>query len=70
MFKKMNDIFITYESRYSGAFPLLDSFKYPKMCASESRNLTDGISYYRASSPKTYDINKKTDYGYVVVKMG
>jgi len=38
----------TKYSRYSGAFDLLDTFRYPKMCASQSVNLTNGVTYYRA----------------------
>ena len=66
----MNNIFIGYQSKYSGAFDLLDSFKYPKMCASKSLNLTNGVNYYRGQNPMKYDINIETSYGDSVVKMG
>lgn len=39
--------FLAYESRYAGSFDLLDTQKYPRMCASGSLNLTDGLVYYR-----------------------
>ena len=49
-FRKMNNLFLAYDSRYSGSFDLGDTFKYPKMCASHSINMTvndDGVQYYR-----------------------
>jgi len=39
----MDGEFIIYKSDYSGAFDLQDTFKYPKMCATGSKNITDGV---------------------------
>lgn len=58
LFKQMNNIFIGYQSRYSGAFELLDTFKYPKMCAQQSKNLTGGVNYYRGQNPMAYIIGE------------
>jgi hypothetical protein len=33
LFSKMNNLYLGYSSRYSGAFDLGDTIKYPKMCA-------------------------------------
>jgi hypothetical protein len=51
--------FFAYSSRYSGAFDLGDTFKYPKMCASASINMTGGngtggVQYYRGQNEKSY----------------
>jgi hypothetical protein len=50
----MDGEFIIYKSDYSGAFNLQDTFKYPKMCASGSKNITDeegnGVLYYRGQN--------------------
>jgi hypothetical protein len=69
LFKQMNNIFIAYQSRYSGAFPLLDTFKYPKMCAQQSLNLTNGVEYYRGQNRMTYVISEESPYGSVVSQM-
>ena len=47
LFAKVNNLFLAYSSRYSGSFDLGDTMKYPKMCASASTNMTDGLHYYR-----------------------
>jgi hypothetical protein len=47
LFAKVNNLFLAYSSRYSGSFDLGDTMKYPKMCASLSTNMTDGLHYYR-----------------------
>jgi len=47
LFSSMANQFLAYSSRYSGAFDLQDTFKYPRMCATESVNLTTGVQYYR-----------------------
>jgi hypothetical protein len=36
------DTYFAYSSAYSGAFDLGDTMKYPRMCASESINMTGG----------------------------
>lgn len=33
LFKEMNNAFLVYSSKYSGAFDLTDSYRFPKMCA-------------------------------------
>jgi hypothetical protein len=69
LFRQMNNIFIAYQSRYSGAFDLLDTFKYPKMCAQQSANLTTGVSYYRGQNSMPYVIGEQSSYGSVVSQM-
>jgi hypothetical protein len=65
----MNNIFVPYQSRYSGAFELLDTFKYPKMCAQQSLNLTNGVDYYRGQNSMSYVIGEQSSYGSVVSQM-
>jgi hypothetical protein len=69
LFKKMNNVFIPYQSRYSGAFELLDTFKYPKMCAQQSQNLTSGVNYYRGQNTMRYVVGEESPYGSVVAQM-
>jgi len=65
----MNNLFLGYTSKYSGAFDLAESFKYPRMCAQESMNLTDGMKYYLAQKETPYNIGKQSDAGDVPKKM-
>jgi hypothetical protein len=65
----MNNIYIAYQSRYSGAFPLLDTFKYPRMCAQQSNNLTNGVMYYRGQNRMSYVVGEESPYGSVISQM-
>jgi len=65
---KTVDQFFAYSSRYSGSFDLQDTFKYPRMCALASVNLTGGnntnqggVQYYRGQNAKYYWIGKQTN---------
>jgi hypothetical protein len=58
LMKEMNNLYMGYTSRYSGAFDLLDTFKYPKMCAFKSDNMTDGVQYYRGQNELAYVIGE------------
>ena len=69
LFSSMGDQFLAYSSRYSGAFDLQDTFKYPRMCASESVNLTTGVRYYRGSNEKAYSIAEQSDASQVLGRM-
>ena len=42
VFSSAFDTYYAYSSQYSGAFDLGDTMKYPRMCASESINMTGG----------------------------
>lgn len=54
----MNNIFLGYESRYSGAFDLQDTFKTdPRMCALATTNLTNGINYFRGKFKAEYIVS-------------
>jgi len=58
--------FIAYSSRYSGAFDLGDTMKYPRMCASASINMTGGngtggVQYYRGQYEKSYWIGLQSN---------
>jgi len=33
LFKQMNNLFLGYTSKYSGSFDLVETLKYPRMCA-------------------------------------
>ena len=63
LLKEMNNVYLGYSSRYSGAFDLLDTFKYPKMCAFRSDNLTNGVQYYRGQNEQEYVIGKESSSG-------
>jgi len=69
LFSKMNNLFLGYESRYSGAFPLVDTLKYPKMCADQSVNMTDGVKYYRGQKPLAYVIGEASSSQGIVNQM-
>jgi len=69
LFKKMNNLFLGYTSKYSGAFDLVDTFKYPRMCAQESINMTKGVQYYRGQNEFPYAIGKEGGATGVVSKM-
>lgn len=52
VFASAYNTYFAYSSQYSGAFDLGDTMKYPRMCASESINMTGGngtggVQYYR-----------------------
>lgn len=66
----MDGDFITYSSQYSGSFDLQDTFKYPKMCATASKNITDGVLYYRGQNELAFSLGEETDVGDVVNRMG
>jgi len=61
IFRKNNNQYLGYSSRYSGAFDLLDTFRYPKMCAQKSANLTSGVHYYRGQKEMAYIIGKESN---------
>ena len=69
LFKKINNLFLGYSSRYSGSFDLGDTLKYPKMCATSSVNFTEGVQYYRGQREYEYNIGEKTDSASVVASM-
>ena len=46
LFEQIDNIF-AYTSRFCGAFDLLNTFRYPKMCAKESFNLEGSVEYSR-----------------------
>lgn len=56
MFKRINNLYLAYVSKYSGSFDLSDTLKYPKMCADVSQNMTDGLTYYRGQNELEYSI--------------
>ena len=63
LFKKMSKVYIGYSSRYSGSFDLLDTFRYPKMCAATSMNMTNGVHYYRGQNELVYVIGEDSSAG-------
>jgi len=63
LFKEMNNLYLCYSSRYSGAFDLLDTFRYPKMCAYRSLNMTNGVKYYRGQNENEYVIAEESRGG-------
>lgn len=65
----MNNLFLGYSSRYVGAFDLLDTFKYPKMCAQESVNMTKGVQYYRGQKDTPYSLNYSNGASDAVMNM-
>lgn len=56
----MNNLYQAWSSKYSGSFELLDSLRFPKMCADFSVNMTDGVEYYRGQKEKEYDIGRSS----------
>lgn len=60
LLKKVNNLYLAWPSKYSGSFELLDSLRYPKMCADFSYNMTDGVQYYRGQKEKEYIIGKSS----------
>ena len=63
VFASAYDNYFAYSSQYSGAFDLGDTMKYPRMCASESINMTGGngtggVQYYRGQHEKSYWIGR------------
>ena len=69
LFKKMNDLLLGWVSRYSGSFDLGDTIKFPKMCADQSQNMTDGVTYYRGQWEYPYVIGEMSKSGSVVNQM-
>jgi len=63
LFKRMTNLYLGYSSRYSGAFDLLDTFRYPKMCAQTSMNMTNGVHYYRGQKEMKYVIGEDSSAG-------
>lgn len=62
LFERVNEGFQTYTTDFIGSFPLKDSLKYPRMCASTSINMTGGndtgggVQYYRGQNKVYYDV--------------
>ena len=52
--------YIAWNSRYSGAFVLLDTMRYPRMCAKASNNMTDGVNYYKGQRESAYYIGQSS----------
>jgi hypothetical protein len=55
---------VTYSSKYSGSFNLLQTFKHPKMCSTASGTLKNewvgedfAIEYYRGQNEKDYSLS-------------
>jgi hypothetical protein len=68
LFKQMNNLFLGYESRYSGAFDLQDTFKSdPRMCALTTTNLTNGVNYYRGKETFKYIVSQESSDGNGVI---
>jgi hypothetical protein len=66
--------YFAYASRYSGAFDLGDTMKYPRMCASASINMTGGngtggVQYYRGQNEKSYWIGLQSNASAALGKM-
>jgi len=60
----MNNLFLGYESRYSGAFDLQDTFKTaPRMCALATTNLTNGVNYFRGKQELSYIVSAESTDG-------
>ena len=74
VFASAFDNYFAYSSQYSGAFDLGDTMKYPRMCASESINMTGGnttggVQYYRGQHEKSYWIGRQSNASRAVGKM-
>lgn len=64
----MNNLFLGYESRYSGAFDLQDTFKTdPRMCALATTNLTTGVNYFRGKFRSEYIVSQESAEGRGVI---
>jgi len=53
--ERNEEIFIVYQSPYSGGFELKDSFTVPRPCATTSMNMTE-VSYYYGQRVDEYDL--------------
>lgn len=74
LFGNAFDNFIAYSSSYAGAFDLGDTMKYPRMCASESINMTGGngtggVQYYKGQHEKSYWIGRQSNASNAINKM-
>lgn len=74
LFGNAFDNFIAYSSSYAGAFELGDTMKYPRMCASESINMTGGngtggVQYYKGQHEKSYWIGRQSNASNAINKM-
>lgn len=69
LFKQIINQFIGYPSKYSGSFDLADTFRYPKMCATKSINMTDGAKYYRGSYATQYVVGRQSNAASAVTMM-
>lgn len=56
--EKKHDMFIAYQSPYSGGFELKDSFSIPRPCASISINMTE-VSYYYGQRKYDFDLTEQ-----------
>mmetsp|Transcript_12357 Transcript_12357/g.19192 ORF Transcript_12357/g.19192 Transcript_12357/m.19192 type:complete len:306 (+) Transcript_12357:1499-2416(+) len=63
LFNKMNNLYKVYSSRFSGSFDLKDTFRYPKMCAKFSLNMTEGVKYYIGQKEMQYVIGQESQAG-------
>jgi hypothetical protein len=68
--------FVIYSNRYCQGFDLLDILyssgdieKYPRMCAAETANLTNGLTYYLGENEKAYHVGVESDKASVVSRM-
>jgi len=68
LFSQMNNLFLGYESRYSGAFDLQDTFTTnPRMCALATTNLTTGVNYYRGKQEVSYIVSAESTDGNAII---
>lgn len=71
---KNGDLYKAYGSKYSGSFPLGDTLKYPRMCASASINMTGGngtggVQYYRGQNEVYYKVGEQSNASLALRKM-
>jgi len=69
LFKQIVNQYLGYPSKYSGSFDLADTFRYPKMCATKSINMTDGAKYYRGSFATEYVVGRQSNAASAVTMM-
>lgn len=63
------EVFLVYQSPYSGGFELKDSFTIPRPCAKASINITEAYEYYYGQRVMEVDIAAESGAGAAIQRM-
>ena len=75
LFKRQTNVFVSYSQPsimnggQSSSFDLVTGVRTPRMCAVESVEVEEPITYYLNTNPIEYVISKESNYGNVMAEM-